>query len=60
MNGRRTRFIRALLLKHDPNTLATIKREKGKFEKMSGVAIYRHAKKLWKRFGMKDKWGQTT
>ena len=61
MNNSRVRFIRSLVINQDKNTLATIKREKGefRFNKMSGVAIYRWAKKLWKKFGIKDKWGQT-
>ncbi len=59
MRNVRARFIKKLVLNKDPNTLARIERQRPKvFSKMSGVSIYRHAKRLWKQFGIEDKWGQ--
>ena len=59
MNPRRSRMIRKLVLKKDPNLLATIIRLKGEgtFKRMSGVGVFKCAKELWSQYGTKDKWG---
>lgn len=56
------RIIRNLALKKDPNLLNTIRRIRGSktFEKMSGIAMYRWAKKLWSIYGRKENWGNGT
>ena len=60
MRGKRVKYVRALVMRQDVNTLKTIQRENGEktFKKMGGVAVYRHAKKLWKKFGIQDEWGK--
>jgi len=52
-------MIQQLVLKKDPNLLATIINLKGEgtFRRMSGIGVFKCAKKLWKQYGIKDNWG---
>jgi len=65
MRGTRAKMIFNLVLHQDDNMIETIKREcfsvganKDKmFNDLEGTQVYKLAKRLWRRFGKKDKWG---
>lgn len=60
MNGTATKKIRALCASKDRNMINTLIRVCGEkpFDQKSPVAIYRTAKKYYREFAKKDKWGQ--
>ena len=60
MRGKGAKKIRRLVLAKDPNTLRTIRRERGDemFIRMSGIAIYRWAKKYYSKYNKIEEWGR--
>ena len=60
MRGKVVKKIRRLVLAKDSNTLRTIRRERGEeiFIRMSGISIYRWAKKYYRKFNKVDEWGR--
>jgi len=59
MRKKAQKKIAKLVLNKDPNLLKSIEKRRGKpYTDMSGVAIYRWAKKLYRECAIKENWGK--